>query len=224
MSDKKNERANFFTTVYRDNLWQGRESKAGQGSDIASTQDLANALPIILRQLDIKSLLDLPCGDFHWMRAVDLGGAMYIGGDIVPELIQRNNELHCSPTRTFQVIDLVKDQLPKVDMVFVRDCLIHFTNELVTEALHNIVRSGSKYVCLTNDLNPNRFPNRENIELDRAVNGVNFEYRPNCFELPPFSFPAALVTMSDGSTWDAWNGIKAMCVWEVESVRLALTH
>jgi hypothetical protein len=36
---------------------------------------------------DVKSLLDIPCGDFHWMRRVNLQGLSYVGADIVRELI-----------------------------------------------------------------------------------------------------------------------------------------
>jgi hypothetical protein len=39
---------------------------------------------------------------------------MYIGGDIVPALVQQLQAKHASPTRQFAVIDLVTDTIPQV--------------------------------------------------------------------------------------------------------------
>ena len=37
-----------------------------------------------MRELALTLVLDVPCGDFAWMRHVDLGDAAYVGADIVP--------------------------------------------------------------------------------------------------------------------------------------------
>ena len=37
-------------------------------------------------------MLDIPCGDFYWMKEVDLKDIEYIGADIVDELIKKNND------------------------------------------------------------------------------------------------------------------------------------
>lgn len=218
MADEQKSRAEFFENVYRRNLWEGLESRSGQGSDVAYTQDLIKALPGMLRRLEIKSFLDVPCGDFNWMKYVDFGSTSYLGGDIVGELVAKNRKLYESASRRFEVIDMVTDRLPMFDMIFIRDCFIHFSNALVLETLANVRRSGIRYVCLTNDLNPLRFPHGANIELDRTVSDVNFEFRPICFELPPYSFPPPIKVMLDGQAWHPWNGIKAMCVWETAAI------
>jgi len=33
----------------------------------------------LLAELEVKSILDVPCGDLHWMSQVDLGPVMYTG-------------------------------------------------------------------------------------------------------------------------------------------------
>lgn len=191
-ADMKHLRSNFFADVFRSHAWRGLESASGQGSDTWATREVVAELPGLLQRLGVRSLLDIPCGDFHWMRDVALDGIDYIGADIVPELIEQNRANHMRPGVRFEVLDLVSDDLPPVDMVFVRDCFIHFTNALIDEALANIRRAGIRYLCLTHQTDQ-----AANIDLDRAVAGVNHEYRPINFTLPPFSFPAPVDAIPD---------------------------
>jgi hypothetical protein len=223
MSDDKARRAAFFETVYEQNLWNGTESRSGVGSELAAARALIDGLPAMFKRLEIRSFLDIPCGDFNWMKAVAFGDVAYIGGDLVPSLVERNAERFGSRKRRFEVLDIVEDRLPDADMIFVRDCLIHMDNALVFRALHNICRSSFRYICLTHDLNHARFPGR-NIELDRAVDGVNFEFRPNDFELAPFSFPPPIEVIEEGDAWTPWGGVKAMAVWSDAQVRAALAN
>ncbi len=221
MSDDKARRAAFFENVYERNLWDSRESRSGVGSELAATRALIDGLPAMFKRLEIRSFLDIPCGDFNWMKAVAFGDVAYIGGDLVPSLVERNAERFGSRKRRFEVLDIVEDRLPDADMIFVRDCLIHMDNALILRALHNIRRSSFRYICLTHDLNHERFPGR-NIELDRAVDGVNFEFRPNDFELAPFSFPPPIDVIHEGQAWSDWGGVKVMAVWSEAQVGAAL--
>ena len=76
-----------FWEIYSGNLWGSAESKSGLGSELAATQEVRALLPRLLAELGVDVLLDVPCGDFNWMRHVDLPVREYIGGDIVPPLI-----------------------------------------------------------------------------------------------------------------------------------------
>lgn len=136
-----------FTDIYEKNLWGSKESISGSGSELKSTKLLIQELPLLFSKFDIKSILDIPCGDFNWMKSVDLCGASYIGADIVSPLIEQNRIKY--PNTDFRVLDLTKDNLPKVDLVFVRDCLGHLSNENVLKAIENIKKSGSKYLLAT---------------------------------------------------------------------------
>ena len=85
-----------FTRIYESNLWSGRSSKSGQGSDGGQTGEVAAALKRLVSAYGVRVLLDLPCGDFNWMKSVDLDIDRYIGGDIVPEIIALNRKMHGS--------------------------------------------------------------------------------------------------------------------------------
>ncbi len=214
-----NYREEFFSDVYQNRKWPSLDSASGHGSDTAETRMLVAGLPDMLRRLSVSTLLDVPCGDFNWMKDVDLRGISYIGGDIVPALIESNQVFYTRPGVEFKLIDLVADDLPKVDMVFVRDCFIHFTNDLIYKALHNVRRSGSRYLCVTHEANSNRFGGAggHNIELERAVEGVNYEFRPVSFEMLPFAFGKPLDFVADRTEGDA---VSVMAVWDIATLPL----
>jgi hypothetical protein len=145
-----------FTEIYENNLWCSPESVSGGGSEMQNTKVIRKELPVLIQKFNIKSILDLPCGDYNWMKSVDLCGTSYIGADIVEPLVEKNKELYNQID--FRLLDLTKDILPKVDLIFVRDCLGHLSNDNVLLALKNCKESGSKYLLATSftkwDFNP----------------------------------------------------------------------
>lgn len=137
----------LFEGIYENNLWNGLESRSGTGSDTDQTRKISHALPLILGKYNIDSMLDIPCGDYHWMKDVDLRGVKYIGADIVFKAVAKNKSNH--PRVDFRLLDITSSDLPMVDAVFCRDLLGHFSREDVKKALANIKRSGAKYLIAT---------------------------------------------------------------------------
>ena len=217
-------RTDFFTNVFTSRLWHSQESASGHGSDTVNTRNLVKELPNLLHRLQVHSLLDVPCGDFNWMRDVALDGIEYIGGDIVPEIVAENSANYARPGLRFEIIDLVKDDLPLVDMVFIRDCFLHFTNDLIVEALQNIARSRIQYLCIShiNTFSPWGGSGGKNIELERAVEGVNYEFRPLNFQLPPFNFPTPIDFVYDSGP--GMSPEKIMAAWKVEDILTCLSN
>lgn len=166
----------LFTHIYETKGWGNHESVSGPGSTLEQTREIRARIPDILNRLGIKSLLDLPCGDFHWMSKVEFNGVHYYGADIVPAMIQCNIGKYGSDDRTFYVIDLLKDPLPKVDLILCRDCLIHFSNAEILQALSNIRTSGCKWLLTTSFVT--RMENKDIITGDS---------RPLNLAKPPFN-------------------------------------
>ena len=154
-----------------------------------------------MKRYNIKSILDLPCGDFNWMKQINLNGIKYHGADIVEPLIMENKKLY--QKYEFSVINLVKDTLPKVDLIFCRDCLFHLPNNLIREALKNIKKSGSKYL-LTTTYSWKHLPN-----MDCKVG----QWRRLNLELEPFSLPAPIELIVEGTYRD-----KSMGLWLIENI------
>ena len=206
-----------FTEIYDQNIWRNDESKSGDGSTRRYTRGLVENIPKLINDLSIETFIDCPCGDYNWMRNVTFPpNCQYIGIDIVEAMIADNTSF-VDGNHSFLVADMVSDDLPDADIIFIRDCFIHFDNQLIMKALRNISRSNIRYIAVTNDLREDRYPG-QNIELDRAKDGVNFEFRPNCFTLAPFLFPASIYNIDDGDSWHPWNGHKAISVWEIDTV------
>jgi len=138
-----------FTRIHSRNRWGSSESVSGPGSEVAATHIIREALPRLIKQHGITSLLDAPCGDFNWMQAVDLAGVSYIGGDVVQELIESVSRRYAAPNRRFVHLDLVNDPLPAVDLIFCRDCFLHLPDKLIHRALANFRRCGARFVMLS---------------------------------------------------------------------------
>ena len=136
-----------FTDIYEKNLWESSESVSGAGSELKATSTIRTELPSIFKKFHIDSMLDIPCGDFNWMKLVNKSTVKYIGADIVESLIEKNKETY--PDVDFRTLDLTTSDLPKVDLIFVRDCLGHLNNDNVDKSIENMRRSGSKYLLAT---------------------------------------------------------------------------
>jgi hypothetical protein len=194
-----------FARIHSTNLWSDPESRSGVGSSLDSTRAVRARLPSALKELDVRVLLDVPCGDFEWMQHVDLAGIDYIGGDIVPSIVAENQRRYASATRRFIDLDLTRDPLPDADVLLCRDCFVHLSYANIAAALANIARSSIRFLFMTS------FPGRgDNHDV------MDGDWRPLDFEAPPFSFPAPRLTIVEECEEE--NGAyvdKSLVAWSV---------
>lgn len=196
-----------FDFIYHKKYWHSDESVSGWGSTLEITKALRPKLEKVIRDLAVTSFLDVPCGDFNWMKEVDFGQARYIGGDIVKDLIDDLNQKYANEKRSFVQIDLVSDNLPEVDMIFIRDCFIHLSNDLVVKALENISKSKIKYLVTTHS--PKMIKNAE-IETG--------EFREVNLCRPPFHLPEPTFIVNEGCT-DPLLVDKSLGVWKIADLK-----
>ena len=50
-------------------------------------------------------MLAIPCGDFNWMRTIDLSRFVYIGADLVPDFVHANQHHFSSDNISFSELD-----------------------------------------------------------------------------------------------------------------------
>lgn len=199
----------IFTAFYRKNIWFDAESRSGPGSTLEITKTIRRELPLLVRRLQVRSLLDVPCGDFHWMKEVDLGVETYTGADIVADLVEQNNRRYADDVRSFVKLDVTKDALPAADLVFCRDCLVHLPEHCVWQSLDNIRRSGATYLLTTT------FPQKTKNK-NVTVPG---QWRPLNLQIAPFSFPEPLLLINEQNTWKADRyPDKSLGLWRVEDL------
>jgi SAM-dependent methyltransferase len=194
-----------FSRYYARNSWGDRESASGKGSNLAVTATLREALPGVFARFGVKSLLDVPCGDFNWMSRVEMAGIDYTGGDIVAPLIAANTKLYGSDRVRFAVINLMETPLPDTDMVFTRDCLVHLSLADASAAVRNIRKSGAIYLMATN------FPSTAaNADI------LTGQWRPIDLCKPPFNFPDPLHVIDEKFVnASGQHSDKCMGIWKI---------
>lgn len=168
-----------FTKIYQLNVWRSKESVSGSGSTLEMTIPIRKNLPIIFDKFNIKSIFDAPCGDFNWMRLVDLHGIRYIGGEIVRPLVNDLNNRFSSESISFVQTDITKSIFPKSDLVLTRDCLFHLSYSDILSVLSNFIGSDSKYFLSTSHDNIYNFSNSDITSADFRL--IDLFAEPFCF-------------------------------------------
>jgi 2-polyprenyl-3-methyl-5-hydroxy-6-metoxy-1,4-benzoquinol methylase len=176
-----------FEKIFEENEWGSSESRSGPGSELLGTRKLRKKLPKLWKQYGIKTVLDVPCGDYNWMKTINKNDIHYTGGDIVKKIVDNNNKLYGSKNVDFIEIDIRKDELPKVDMILCKDCLQHLSIENVCKTLKNFKRSGSKYLMVTS------YPlTSKNWDINDG------DCRPLNLLIEPFNLSAPLCKIHEG--------------------------
>lgn len=197
-----------FARIYQTNLWFDAESRSGAGSSLEATSTLRSALPPLLRRLNVRRLLDVPCGDFNWMQHVNLPGIEYMGGDIVEPMIEANRKRYESSTRRFMKVDVLSGPLPDADAILCRDCLVHFSFSNIISAFRTMKASGAEYLLATT------FPSRASNK-----NIVDGDWQPLNLEESPFLLPAPVSVIVEGCTEEGGAyADKALAVWRISDL------
>jgi len=205
---KKMTTEQVFREIKVKNKWGSQESASGYGSEIRSTENLIMELPNLFRMNGIRSILDIPCGDFNWMKKIDLSAFDYIGGDIVKELISENSERYSSNNIKFVTLNIISDVLPPMDLIFVRDCFVHLSYSDIHCAIANIKKSGCKYLMATTF-------EKTRVNYDIITGG----WRPINLLDKPFNFPEPVYILAENCT--EGNGKykdKSMGLWLIEDL------
>ncbi len=196
-----------FKDIYERKRWSG-ESFSGPGSDLDETRIVRKSLREVIDQYHIKSILDIPCGDWFWMQHVDLSGISYTGADIVEEIINDNQKYAATDLISFKLLDLLEDELPNHDLIFCRDCLVHFSYKDIRKALKNMIASGSKFLLTTT------FTSHSNYDI------ITGNWRPLNLEAPPVELPKPLLIINeDCKTGKGRYKDKSLALWDLRELK-----
>ena len=206
----KRDNKSKFSSIYKLNYWKSKNgSKSGFGSNLNSTINLRKDLKNFITKKKIKTFLDIPCGDFFWMKKINLKGIKYTGADIVEDIISYNNFHYSQKNIKFILKDLIKDNIEKYDVVFVRDCFVHLSDKEIASSLKNICSSGSKYFIST-------YFNKHwsNIKSKKIDN-----WRPLNIMQKPFNLPSPDYILKDHSSNNKFDKNKFMGVWQIKKIK-----
>jgi hypothetical protein len=192
-----------FTEIWRTNAWGSAETRSGPGSTLAQTEHLRARLKDALGRLDIQVLVDAGCGDLNWASKLSEGLRLYLGFDIVDEIVAGLRQKFSErKNHFFNAADVAHHVLPAADAILCRDVLTHLPHAIVADALANFRKSGSRYLIATtfsrgrND--PVRLGGWQALDLCAA----------------PFNLPTPRLLIPEGPVVAG----KSLGVWALDSV------
>ena len=176
---KKYDNQKIFSKIYKNSYWQSGESKSGSGSDLENLKNYNINLKNFFEKYQIKSILDIPCGDFLFMeKFLKKKDIKYVGGDIVEELILNNKKKY--KNYNFEVFDIINNhKKDKFDVLHVKDCLFHFSFNDIWKVIENISTFNTKYTLITS----HKGLIMKNLDIESG------EFRYLDLERKPFYFP-----------------------------------
>jgi SAM-dependent methyltransferase len=194
-----------FSVIYRNRVWlNGRQSGSlsGLGSEIENTKSVRQRLPDLLQSIGTQTVLDIGCGDFNWMKEVEIT-CQYVGVDIVREMIEANRSSYGSQTRSFRTLDATCDPLPEADTILCREVLFHFSFRDIWSVVANFRKSGALFLVATND---------SGLTMNADIRSGDF--RTLNLLKPPFSFPSPFLWIPDSSVLPN----RVLAVWRISTL------
>ena len=199
----------FFSHMYETRLWGSDESASGPGSTLEYTENIRKELPLLFRDLGVKSILHAPCGDYHWFRYVDRDSSVrYQGADIVEALIKKNRTAYGNQNTSFSALDIRTDRLPKSDLWLCRDALFHFSNMDIFLTIKNFLDSDIPYLLTSS-----------HTDCEKNIDIPTGSFRLLNLEKAPFSFCKPERTIDD---WVEGFPVRKLCLWKKEDLRSCL--
>jgi SAM-dependent methyltransferase len=174
-----------FENIYNQNLW-GFES--GHGSAPSVTRQYRTFVERFIRESNVRSIVDLGCGDWQFSRLIDWQGANYVGVDIVPSVVDENRRRFATDNIRFELAGERFSELPAADLLLAKDVLQHWSTD---DVKHFLAEALAKYraALITNCIEPR---NLLNTEIPSG------EFRPVDLRLPPFNLAAECVLTFEG--------------------------
>lgn len=202
--------------IYAKQLWGGEEGAfySGEGSHRPEfVEPYVEAVSEFLTSFDEPLVVcDLGCGDFNIGRRLLPLTKHYHAIDIVPELINRNQQIFQSDHLDFHCLDISKDKLPEGDCAILRQVMQHLSNDEVKRIVVHL--SKFRYVILTEHI-----PLVEFIPNKDIISGQGIRIKQNSgidLQAAPFHFMPK--SMEELTSIELKNGKGRVVTWLMEKV------
>jgi 2-polyprenyl-3-methyl-5-hydroxy-6-metoxy-1,4-benzoquinol methylase len=166
-----------FEEIYATNEWG---VGSGEGLIYRNAKGYAKFLEKFLRRHNIKSVVDLGCGDWQFSQFINWQEARYQGFDIVRPIIKVNRTQFSSSDIEFYTYSGEPVALPGGDLLIAKDVLQHWSNDFIQTFFLEAHRY--KYVLVTNCINP------AGITINSDIKNSDFRYLD--IRLSPFNMAA----------------------------------
>ena len=216
--------ADRFDNIYKHyGFGRYEETRSGHGSLLESTKKIREGIVSLIKDKKIKSVTDFPCGDFNWMKEIYLNFDRYVGCDISKTCIEDNKKKY--PNIDFRCLNLIEDEIPDNELLFVRDVLGHCPLEDAHKIIENILKSKCRYVLTTTfaKITNERWGTVAECELPRMNENIQEHghfYPINLMEAPfNWPLPEAFIE-EDVEVINYDKGVrKALGLWEISKIK-----
>jgi SAM-dependent methyltransferase len=168
----------IFNNIYASNSWG---YKSGQGSDPKYAQEWIDLVNNFIKKNNIKTVLDLGCGDWRIGKELNLQDVRYTGVEVSSIIFDEiiNNE---KDNIKFINSDIKEFEFPQADLILIKDVLQHLDVDSVKIIMNKIFKS-TKYALISNDYN---FEGRFSKSINNLTKSGAHMYVD--FNLDPFNY------------------------------------
>jgi hypothetical protein len=152
-----------FTEIYQNGIWGNNKNSeydgsSGEGSDVSfNINTYVPFLKNFMKENNIKSVVDLGCGDFRCGPFIyDDLDVMYTGYDVYKKVVEYNSTQYASLKYTFKHLDFCnnKEHIINSDMCILKDVIQHWCLADIYTFLDYLVYSKKfKYILIVNCCN-----------------------------------------------------------------------
>lgn len=164
----------FFTNIYENCVWGNNENDNYKGSSGSGSSEDGNKdsyVPLVKNFIidnNIKSVIDLGCGDFTFSPLIyDELDISYTGYDVYKKLVDYNSQKFLFPKYSFLHLDFFnnKEFIKNGDLCILKDVLQHWPLNNIYNFLDYLVENKKfKFILICNCCNQYQ----DNTDINRA--------------------------------------------------------
>jgi SAM-dependent methyltransferase len=181
-----------FTDVYLRKAWihptTDRELYSGPGSNPEFGAPYAEAVRRFALEKQVRTIVDLGCGDFRVGQLIAQPPFRYVGVDVVDVVVDYNNQHYASTDVAFVRKDISADALPPGDLCLVREVFQHLSNAQISAALDRM--RTFRWCLVTNRESGLENPAALNVDRPQGAEGRASLASALRFNSPPFNRPS----------------------------------
>jgi SAM-dependent methyltransferase len=166
----------IFDEIYISKIW-GFQS--GSGSDPVNAKDWINLVNRVLEIPEFTSILDIGSGDWRLGSEYNSAGKNYLGLEVSEEAL-RISEKFSSSNVQFVQGDAELIELPKVDLILVKDVLQHLSSKSIIQ-IYSKIQKSCKVALICND-----FSTSNSDVSNGGFRGLDLRKEPFRFDLQIF--------------------------------------
>lgn len=185
-------------------------------SSVENTVSVRKCLGQLLSELNVTSVLDVPCGDGSWQHLIPgVRNVTYVGADINLNALEQAKHRHenIESGMDFMLFDAVHFPLKRAfDLVLYRDTVEQQRVQDSLTAVLNFKMSGSRYLAAT------YWPGSSE-EVNKAAHNLEHAdwYEANLLA-PPFAFPKPLASCENADAGTRHAGKSRLGIWRLQDL------